>query len=180
MDYGHTTSSGAPAPNQPIFSPQDFFTPGVGDLPADINPDLMQSLNTESSLNWTPDTPPILASPENATISNSASEKSPADESVDRLKKAAELGQIIDLVPPPVSSDQKNPIAAVERSMSFNKTEIKTGDRLSKSGVREVDHILHELDKTGDIASFYATAREMTKTNLGNSYGQNSAWKEAA
>ncbi|MBR0479916.1 hypothetical protein IJJ49_01440 [Candidatus Saccharibacteria bacterium] len=166
MDNGH-------AANQPIFSPPDtsteegFFTPGVGNLPADFNPDRSVSLNIEIPPAPTP-APEFTPDAVNAA------------DAAERLVGAAEIGKIVDFAPPVAESDTDNPIAALERSISFNKAELKTSNNLSKAGVREVDKVLHSLDKTEDIANFYAAVREMTKTHLDNSYGQNSAWKDAA
>lgn len=54
----------------------------------------------------------------------------------------------------------------------FEKSHIKTEDRLSDTAVAAIDEAKAKLDQDGNIASFYDTARDMMETNLENSYNR--------
>ena len=158
MDYGHTASSRDSAGNQPIFSPAD--TPEQTFSTPDFNTQI------------TPTTP----SPELTS------------QDFENITRAAERDQVFETAPNPIAAPTVNttpeimdPIDAVKRSISFNEADIKTGEKLSDSGIKEIDRQFHELDKTGDIAAFTKTVREgMMPANIKNSYGANANWGKAA
>lgn len=61
---------------------------------------------------------------------------------------------------------------ARERARKAVLETIRTKEMLHKEGVKKVDEVISDLGKTGDVADFYETAREMMEQNLENSYGR--------
>jgi len=84
------------------------------------------------------------------------------------------LGEIINLdLPPTPESKQPSDAEIIEQSISFDKRNIQTSDRLKKSGVKEVDHITQKLSQDGNAVDFYDAVRGengMVAANLENSY----------
>ena len=136
-----------------------------GHTPANIDADKTTPLGSEApeqnlnSENW-----------------NSVSEQ-PFVESKETIERAMEpkmpqptpahdngaLGQITDLEPP---SPVQMPISA-----TINRATIHTeNDHLTDAAIREVDSAIERLSQTGDLATFYEEARDLTEANLGNSY----------
>lgn len=60
----------------------------------------------------------------------------------------------------------------LNQALSVDLDAIKTEDQLDPRAVETVDKAIHQLDKDGNIANFYDTARDMMETNLKNSYNR--------
>ena len=97
-------------------------------------------------------------------------------ESIDSSEKAPlftpELGKVVELNMPPRTSEDKemDPNKIIEAS--FDRTVIKTDDKLNSGAIKEVDAAIVKLNQTGNIADFYDTARDAMEVNLSNSYNR--------
>ncbi len=54
----------------------------------------------------------------------------------------------------------------------FDKAAIKTEEKLSKSGIREVDEVLTKFKQDNNPSGFYDSVRNMMEANLDNSYNR--------
>ena len=94
-----------------------------------------------------------------------------------------EYGEIIDLNLPPNSTreDSSNMDPAKVIEASFDRTAIKTGDKINPDALKEINKATSRLDQTGNIADFYDTIRDAMEVNLDNSYGRKLAtWKNSS
>ena len=106
-------------------------------------------------------------------------------ETVDSVENDTnKLGEIVNLEMPP-GAELEEPVSVREDgdkvTVSFNKKALKTGDLLDDAGVAEVQKAIEKLNQDGNVADFYEDVRGdegMVITNLGNSYGDNAAWKK--
>ena len=138
------------------------------------NPDVDDNLNEE---NWQRSLeiskPNDMPSPDTMKARGNAilSENTPVENApVEPIKtifpleeKMPELGEITDVS------------AAVQSSLehTYNPANIKTtGDKLDPASIAEVDHAIDELDRTGDLNTFYDKARTMTDANTLNSFNR--------
>ena len=158
MDYGQPVNN---------LGKESFFTPGVGDVAEEINPDKADSLNVDSySIERDP------RNVGNAAIFSPDQEASAQNPALG--ENLPELGQVTPLeMPPtaePVTIDQP-------KQEAFNSEAIKTTETLGKSGIKEVDNILMKFRQDDDASSFYDTARSMMEKNMKNSYGELATWK---
>ena len=168
MDYGQT--------KQPI-DPQ-FFTAGVGDLPASQN-----TYEAENNLDLTNEAT-SWATRDLRGIGNkaifSAEDPSDATETINQeaitVDSKESLPEIIDVVAPPTANLESDPAAKI---IPFDPKLIRTdGDRISSGTVSEVNHVISKLTQTGKASDFYATIRGdethpgMVRENLKNSYNR--------
>ena len=155
--------------------PGSFFTPGVGNIPANQN-----TYEKENNLDLTNDQTPWnvdKASSENIrAIGNRAISSS--ENITDSRAESQPLEEIIesvapqDMVTPPVSEN-------IIEKISYDASLIRTdGDRINKSAISEVSSVISEFNQTGNTANFYATVRGddehpgMVRANLKNSYNR--------
>ena len=191
MDNGHTSQSGG-------ASAQPFFTAGAGTNSVDINnSDIKDNLNInnkESSWNNTsPDRDPrnignLAINPQEVSnqdgIINEAlpQETNPHPE---QNNTSPELGKVINLEMPPgmnKGDSTKIPDQSEIIEASFDRNVIKTTKSgLEAAAIKEADKVANKkLYKDDDAAGYYDIMRDMAHTNTNNSYGDRSAWKEAA
>lgn len=86
-----------------------------------------------------------------------------------------ELGKIINLEMPPGAKLDNAPKPLDQAEIiesSINKSALNTEGRLESAGVKEIDKAILKLNKTGNIADFYDTARDAMEVNLDNSYNR--------
>jgi len=161
MDYGHTDNQTKGA----------FFTSGAVTSSENAN-----NFESENNLDLSNDAASWGTNPERDhrsmgnKVIESGSEEGQGD--LDELSSGPELGKIIDLsMPPGVEGEIKeDPSKIIEAS--FDRTVIKTDDKLSSSAVKEIDTAIANLDRDGDISKFYGMVRDAMEANLDNSYGR--------
>ena len=160
-----------------------FFTAGVGDTPAEDNnykpEDNLDEENWQKALNISK--PVNIPSPTNITetVGDLETKTGEATPTPERLPNTAKLPN---LNPPENKEPKLGEIATIENSISlpeakkqpgYNPDSIKTtGDKLEKSSITEVDNAITELNQTGNLSNFYEEIRNMTETNLNNSFNR--------
>lgn len=75
---------------------------------------------------------------------------------------AEELGQIVDLTPPPTIELENTP---ARQETPYNSEKLKTvlGDKFTASAMAEIHRAENELSQTGNISDFYDEISEMSK-----------------
>ncbi|MBO4276662.1 hypothetical protein J5868_03110 [Candidatus Saccharibacteria bacterium] len=155
--------------------PSSFFTPGVGNIPANQN-----TYEEENNLDLTNDQTPWnvdKASSENIrAIGNRAISSS--ENIAESRAESQPLGEMIESVVPQdmvTSPASENIIEKISYDASLIRTD---GDRINKSAISEVSSVISEFNQTGSTANFYATVRGddehpgMVRANLKNSYNR--------
>lgn len=173
MDYGQNGQSDSRIANSDLFA--SGLTEGAGVAPESSNPDTNESLHADdASISWQRNPQEVG----NKLIGLSSNYDK--DRQGDQYPPSVELGVIEPTMPPGATEDLNPEIIDQTKAIehSFDKTVIKTDDRLDPAALKEINAASSRLDHTGDIADFYDTARNMTVANLTNSFGNNSAWKE--
>ncbi|MBQ3292886.1 hypothetical protein IJG93_01065 [Candidatus Saccharibacteria bacterium] len=166
-----------------------FFTPGVGNTPAENNDykpeDNLDEENWQQALDISK--PVDLPDPTKATgdsgmaEAKNPSEKPPIAPGVEP-KHPAGIPELPNFKPPEDAGPKLGQIATIENSInlpevkkssSYNPDSIKTtGDKLETSSITEVDNAIAELSQTGNLSNFYEEIRNMTETNLDNSFNR--------
>ena len=170
MDYGQ--------PIQPASGGQAFFTAGVGTSAKNANTfEEENNLDTssEGAASWKN---PVERNPGDTgkNVLNSFGNTDPAKEELNPSiveEPSKTLEQTQDLLMPPGTINPE--ILQPENQLSqerFNQAAIKTEEKLSKSGIKEVDDVLVKFRQDGNPASFYDAVRDMMKVNLKNSYNR--------
>ena len=168
MDNGQQTQDDT----HPIF-------PGVGNMPnpTSIEKDNLQGAG-EHHGNWGNITPSRDVGDTGQNVlevsSVASSETDLPPEIMPNPEQApTSLGQVVDLETPPEPEQEMVPIETPEDSISsVIQEEIKTGNRLNKSGIRGAKSAINKLDSDGNPADFYNEVRDMTEANLKNSFGR--------
>ena len=173
---------------------EGFFTPGVGNAPAEAND--FQPENNLDEENWQQaldiSKPVHLPSPtkiteitevakNSETAAGVSSEKPPITE-VSESKPLTSVPEFPNFKPPEDKGPELGQIATIENSINlpevrkesnYNPDSIKTtGDKLEKSSITEVDNAITELNQTGNLGNFYEEIRSMTEVNLNNSFNR--------
>ena len=168
MDYGQK--------GQPSDEPQ-FFTAGVGDIPADQNLyGAEDNLDlTNETISWAPDR-------DARSLGNKAIFSTKESAPQDGVISSEQLHEMVDLAPPPgfpTSNLDSSDVAPAPTAISFNPKLIRTdGDRISRTAILEVNNVISKLSQTGNAADFYASVRGdadhpgMVRSNLKNSYNR--------
>ena len=175
MNYGQSSQPTNPS------SEDAFFTTGAG-----VNSEYVGSTEPENNLDLNNSASNWNAAPmPGQTINQQAifSEETPSIETVSPMQeRAPELGQVVNLEMPPTQLPQDGtmPLGQTENAPAFVESNIKTTEKLESAGIREVDNIIGKLNRDGNIASFYDSARDMMEVNLKNSYGNQANWKGKA
>lgn len=86
-------------------------------------------------------------------------------------KNTKELGKVIDLSPEEHLSAAQVSNEAIMRT-PFKKEAIKTGDNLSKEGIKETEKVIKNFEHDGNAADFYSTWQNMSEVNLENSWNR--------
>ena len=143
MDYGQTTQPD----KEPVFS-----APSAGEEINWNSPIERDPRHIGNSAINSPESP--LNQPENAPISSTE--------------------QIVSIEMPPGTEPETPPEnnATPEPATPFDKSRIKTGKSLSKDSAQEINKVIGKLNRDGDVASFYDTARDMMEANLENSFNR--------
>lgn len=165
-------------------SPQDnvpnFFTSGAGTN--SVNENNFESENnldlTNTTTDWNLPTPDrdqrkignqAIASAESLNLSNETDSPPSVENIAEKINaltgNKAETNQV---ALNPAITQVETPLTPPQ----FEKSHIKTDDRLSDTAVAAIDQAKTKLDQDGDIASFYDTARNMMEVNLENSYNR--------
>ena len=178
MDYGRTSQpSSSPIDNGVISpsSPDILITNDVNKNEATPNMERDRDLRNLGNR--------IISSPESSEDAEAIPE--------DSRGAGPELGKIIDMDLPPNSVRPSNK-APKEGEVFENSANVvnadfskikTTGNKLSKGSIEEIIKPIKEFSKTDDAAVFYDTVRGeegAVSANLNNSFGENSALKEAA
>ena len=167
---------------------EGFFTPGVGNIPAEDNTykpeDNLDEENWQKALDISK--PVDLPSPTEATGNSDIteakeSEKPPIIPETDP-KHPTDIPKLPNFNLPKEEDPKLGQIATLENSInlpevkkssSYNPDSIKTtGDKLETSSITEVDNAIAELSQTGNLSNFYEEIRNMTETNLDNSFNR--------
>ena len=160
MNYGHADSQAGDA----------FFASDANILSKNAN-----NFEAENNVNLSNDTPSWGSSPErdHRNIGNKAiGSRGEEYPNSDGFSSEPQLGKIIDPnMPPDIEGKAKeDPSKIIEAS--FDRTVIKTDDRLSSGAVKEIDAAITKLDQNGNISDFYDAVRDAMEINLDNSYGR--------
>lgn len=145
----------------------NFFTPGVGDTPAENNDykpeDNLDEENWQKALD--------ISKPTDMPSPTKVVETSEQD-----------TPELPNFTPPETSESKLGQITTIENSINmpevrkesnYNPGSIKTtGDKLEKSSIIEVDNAITELNQTGNLSNFYDEIRSMTEVNLNNSFNR--------
>ncbi len=157
MNYGQDTQPASPTPEQP------FFTAGSG-----ISPEQPENnfdyINQPSDLETSD-----LSSAHYDTADNTATteKESPTPPPAD--EQTPDLGQVTDPNLPPNFNPQTQPSAETK---NFDRSNIKTSERLDFISIKETDKIIQRFNQDGDADRFYDDTREMMEANLENSYNR--------
>lgn len=153
---------------------QNFFTAGAGtnsvntnNFEAENNLDL-----TNSNISWGNPSPERDLRNIGGRVINSHEAVMPGQ---NETAPSPEFGKIINLEMPPGAKLDNAPKPANQAEIiesSINKSVINTEGRLESAGVKEIDKAISKLNKTGNIADFYDTARDAMEVNLDNSYNR--------
>lgn len=171
MDYGRTSQSGT----DPLNS-RDISAVSPESLGANNEPPMSSEQDRD------------LRSLGNRAITSPESSSNESDMAPEDSQNSPELGKVIDLSLPPGSEkdikDESKIFEASANVSGVNFANIKTtGGKLSKSSTREVGKVINIFEKGGNAEEFYDDVRGeegAVAANLNNSYGENSALKEAA
>ena len=159
----------------PTTEPNDFFTSGVGDIPADQNiyekENNLDLTSNQSIWNNSKISGESVRNLGNMAISSS--------ESLTELRGGGQLlKEMVEPMASPAVSTPSVPNDIMEK-ISFDASLIRTdGDRINKSAIKEVGSVISEFTNTGNAADFYATVRGddehpgMVRVNLKNSYNR--------
>lgn len=138
-----------------------YFTPGVGNLPASQNQEVIPNLNIDESAWKQPERDPrdiggnVISSME-ATITDQSPSQEP------------KMGEVVSLEPAK-PSEPISDAALANVDVGAIRTE---GDHLAKGALPEVYKAETELSQTGNASNFYRTARGMMEANLNSSYNR--------
>lgn len=174
MDNGQHLQGGDKTSNNVLFA--NGLTEGVGTQPGDINPDSAESLHSsDQSISWQTNPQEIGDKTMNSSDKNH-------DESSPVGQKATEIVDLPSFSNTSSQIDEKQPSKAQIIEFSFNQAVVKTTNRgLDPAAIKEAEKIEDvKLNKEDNAADYYEIMRDMAHTNTDNSYGSNSAWKEAA
>ena len=82
---------------------------------------------------------------------------------------------VIEPTMPPMAAEETQTQSSLKTDIieaSLDKTALNTEGRLESAGVKEIDKAISKLNRTGNVADFYETARDAMETNLNNSYNR--------
>lgn len=161
-------------------NPQDnqpFFTAGVGVVSEDQNTFEAENnldLSSAGTASWMPDRDPRSLG-NKAIFSTNTEIPTPSLEEEPKTEQKPE-----DLTPPPMfPTPDMATVPAPEPVPEFDSKAIRTeGDHVNHAALVEIERIVSKLNKTGDVASFYAAVRGdentpgMVRDNLKNSFGR--------
>lgn len=158
MDYGqdtHSTGQTSDGSNQPIFP-----TDGVGETPANQNPDIEGSLNTNA---WLPDSPDKKHL--GNTIINLSATEYDQDTSTNPIREddgshSDSMGEVIDLQMPPLMGNE--PIDGESTSLAPQTIPVKHHESTQKSA-ETVKASIAEFNRNPDpnLVDFYEEMQEM-------------------
>ena len=160
MDYGQPV-------NTP--TPEQFFTAGVGNAPETNNPDIRESLGTDTYSTE-------QSSRKFGNIAMNPSEQitpEPSLENQNSENPQEQLGKIVDLET--LSKNSSPQEVKPAESLNFDKTTIKTTKKLSEAGIKAIEKSTNQLSQTGNVYNFYEEIRGeggLVDSNLDNSYGR--------
>lgn len=162
---------------QSVYEPKDFFTSGVGDIPANQN--TFESENnldlTNNQTSW--DQGEIRQNVR--SIGNTAISTPEVLKSGEQDYLEYQPHEMVEVIAPPNMEPSDAIIKDAISAVHFDPKLIRTdGDRIGKTALTEVDNVIQGLNQTGDAADFYATVRGdnnhpgMVRANLKNSYNR--------
>lgn len=162
MDYGQRSQNNGISSNDALFT--SGLTEGVGKNPEQTELDAKEGLHSNESWQRSPQAigNKIINFP-NSTI-----------EASDNQFQKERLG-VIEPTMPPTMSEETQTQSSLKTDIieaSLDKTALNTEGRLESAGVKEIDKAISELNRTGNVADFYETARDAMETNLNNSYNR--------
>ena len=167
---------------------EGFFTPGVGNSPAEAND--VQPENNLDEENWQQalniskplDMPSPSKIAEAVKIAESVNATEAANIQPPTPEQPANIPKLPDFKPPENNAPELGQITTIENSINlpevkkqqgYNPNNIKTtGDKLERSSIAEVDSAITELNQTGNLSNFYEEIRSMTEVNLNNSFNR--------
>lgn len=153
---------------------QNFFTAGAGTNSVDTNNfEAENNLDlTNGNISWSSPSPEHnLRNIGGRAINSQETSLSGQGE----ITPSPEFGKIINLEMPPGAKLDNAPKPLDQAKIiesSINKSALNTEGRLESAGVKEIDKAISRLNRTGDIADFYDTARDAMEVNLDNSYNR--------
>ena len=173
-------NNGHPSPQDTV---PDFFTSGAGTNSENENnfePENNLDL-TNTTTDWELPMPDrdqrkigsqAIASAESLNFSAEAPVPTPEEDLAAKINAITENKAAPVALNPAITQAETPPVPE-----QFEKSHIKTDDRLSDTAVAAIDQAKAKLDQDGDIATFYDTARNMMEVNLENSYNRKlAAW----
>ena len=162
MDYGQRSQNNGISSNDALFT--SGLTEGVGKNPEQTELDAKEGLRSNESWQRNPQAigNKIINFP-NSTI-----------EASDNQSQKERLGVIEPTMPPTMSegAQTQSSLKTDIIEASLDKTALNTEGRLESAGVKEIDKAISRLNRTGNVADFYETARDAMETNLNNSYNR--------
>ena len=148
MDYGQRSQNNDIPSSDALFA--SGLTEGVGVNPEQTKLDAEGVLQSNESWRRNPQ-----------TIGNKIINFPNSPNSVTEAKE--HLG-VIEPTMPPMAAEET-------QTQSSLKTDIIEAS-LDSAGVKEIDKAISKLNRTGNVADFYETARDAMETNLNNSYNR--------
>ena len=159
MDYGQRSQNNDIPSSDALFA--SGLTEGVGVNPEQTKLDAEGGLQSNESWRRNPQ-----------TIGNKIINFSNSPNSVMVAKE--HLG-VIEPTMPPMAAEETQTQSSLKTDIieaSLDKTALNTEGRLESAGVKEIDKAISKLNRTGNVADFYETARDAMETNLNNSYNR--------
>ena len=140
-----------------------YFTAGVGNIPANQNPEDIPNLNIDQSV-WSPER---NLKEVGSNIISLAEERQGLDPNQSQDQTSPDMGKIIPLEP---ATSKRTPS---EVAADINPSAVYTeGDHIAKSALIEVRRAESEFFQTGNASSFYDNTRNLMEANLDNSWGR--------
>lgn len=173
MDYGHTMQSAAPTQEEP------FFTAGVGTASEEVNNfEPENNLDTTNNqVSWGSTAEHDLRSIGSNTLNSTESSHNSPIMSAEITPTMPPMGVVTELEQPGL--DVASSSASTEATFHPEES-IKTGETLNKAGVRQMDGIIHQFTKSGDIARATDEYWKLVERNLKSSYnraiGEDEPW----
>ena len=159
MNYGqHSQNNDIPS-SDALFA--SGLTEGVGANPEQTELGAEEGLQSNESWQRNPQ-----------TIGNKIINFPNSPNSVTEAKE--HLG-VIEPTMPPMAAEETQTQSSLKTDIieaSLDKTALNTEGRLESAGVKEIDKAISKLNRTGNVADFYETARDAMETNLNNSYNR--------